>query len=57
MLALSDSTDDLGTPPLEVGTDEVWTWRKSLFATHFEAERERLVDKGILNEYRTRLGR
>jgi hypothetical protein len=42
MLALSDATDDLGTPPLGAGTDEVWAWRKALFDTHFEAARSAL---------------
>lgn len=43
MLALSDATDDLGTPPLAAGTDEVWAWRKALFEIHFEAARNALL--------------
>jgi hypothetical protein len=39
MLALSELTDDLGTPPLGATTDAVWAWRKALFDTHFEAAR------------------
>jgi hypothetical protein len=46
MLALSDATDDLGTPPLGAGTDEVWAWRKALFDTHFEAARSALQRTG-----------
>lgn len=42
MLALSDATDDLGTPPLRAGTDAVWAWRKALFDAHFEAARTAL---------------
>jgi hypothetical protein len=42
MLALSDVTDDLGTPPLGAATDEVWAWRKALFDAHFEAARSAL---------------
>jgi hypothetical protein len=42
MLALSDVTDDLATPPLGVATDEVWAWRKALFGAHFEAARSAL---------------
>lgn len=39
MLALSDATDDLGTPPVGAGADSVWAWRKELFDIHFEAAR------------------
>lgn len=39
MLALSDATDDLGSPPLGAGPDELWDWRKALFQTHFDAAR------------------
>src|ERR1700759_4499446 len=42
MLAVSDATDDLGTPPLRAGTDAVWAWRKALFDAHFEAARTAL---------------
>lgn len=42
MLALSDVTDDLGTPPLGAGTDEAWAWRKALFGTHFKAAQRAL---------------
>jgi hypothetical protein len=42
MLALSDATDDLATPPLGVATDEVWAWRKALFDAHFETARNAL---------------
>jgi hypothetical protein len=45
MLALSDATDDLGTPPLGAGTDEVWAWRKALFDTHSEAARSAISVK------------
>lgn len=46
MLALSDMADDLGTPPLGAGTDEVWAWRKALFDIHFEAARSALQGTG-----------
>jgi hypothetical protein len=42
MLALSDATDDLGTPPVGAGTDEAWVWRKALFDAHFDAARSAL---------------
>jgi hypothetical protein len=45
MLALSDATDDLGTLPLEAGTEEVWAWRKALFDTHFDAARNALTSR------------
>lgn len=43
MLALSDVNDHLGTPPLGVGTQELWEWRMALFDTHFEAARDALL--------------
>jgi hypothetical protein len=42
MLALSDATDELGTPPLRASTEEVWVWRTALFDIHFEAARSAL---------------
>jgi hypothetical protein len=42
MLALSEATDELGTPPLGASTDEVWAWRKALFDAHFEAAKSAL---------------
>jgi hypothetical protein len=30
MLAVSDATDDWGTPPLRAGSDAVWAWSKAL---------------------------
>jgi hypothetical protein len=41
-----DAADDLGTPPLRAGTEEVWAWRKALFDIHFEAARGALQRTG-----------
>ena len=37
MLMLDDSEDGLTTPPVGSDADTWWTWRKALFAEHFEA--------------------
>lgn len=43
MLALSDTNDELGLPPLTGGDDALWAWRKALFDTHIEAARAALL--------------